>query len=91
MLIDNTIKMKAFGAELERTAERLFLKTVISLSWQFMQNNYRAEVLFVILQDSDTDDVPVFISKNVAPAAHAYSTHSRFHHGTTLNIYVSVG
>ena len=71
MLIDNSI-MKAFGAKLDWAAERLsFKNSNITTPATHMRRPIRSKYCSVITQDSDAEDVPVFVSnKHIIPAAH---------------------
>ena len=70
MLIDNTI-MKAFGAKLDWTTERpSFKDSNIIIPATHIRRSTRPKYCYGITQDSDTEDVPVFVSiKYIIPAA----------------------
>ena len=71
MLIDNSI-MKAFGAKLDWAAERLsFQDTNITIPATHTRRPIRSKYCSVTTQDSDTEDISVFVSnKYIIPAAH---------------------
>ena len=71
MLIDNSI-MKAFEAKLDWAAERLSFKdSNITIPATHMRRPIRSKYCSVITQDSDIEEVPVFVSnKYNIPAAH---------------------
>ena len=71
MLIDSSI-MKAFGAKLDWAAERLSFKdSDITIPETYMRRPIRSKYCSVITQNSDAEDVPVFVSsKFIILAAH---------------------
>ena len=71
MLIGNSI-MKAYGAKLDWAAERFSFKySNITIPATHTRESIRSKYCSVITQDSDTEDVPVFVSnKYVIPSAH---------------------
>ena len=71
MLINNSI-MKAFGGKMDWAAERLSFKiSNITIPATQMRRPIRSKYCFVITQDSDTENIPVFVfNKYITPAAH---------------------
>ena len=72
MLINNSIMKKAFGAKLDWAAEQLSFKdSNITIPATHTRQLIRSKYCSVITQDSDTEDVPAFVSNRyVVPAAY---------------------
>ena len=60
MLIDNSI-IKALGAKLDWAAKRLLFKDSITIPSTHIRRPIRSKYYYVITQDSDTEEVPVFV------------------------------